>query len=400
MKKKTSLVILCGGKGSRLGKITKKTPKPLIEINGKPFIEHLINFYQRYDFENIFLVGFYKGNRFKKFFKNKVYNFIKSTFIIEDKPSDTAGALNAVRSKVRGDIVVINGDSYLDYDFDKFDKFHNSHRCHSMILLKNKNYKTNNKLNNLKIKNNFVNYDKKNDYMNGGIYYFNKNIFKNIPKNKKTSIENELLPPLIKSKKIKGIISKGFFIDIGTKKNLDYAKKKLLKKIKKPAIFLDRDGVLNVDNGYDYKFSKMKWINNTLTFLSKLKKDKIKFFIVTNQSGIGRGMYSEKIFLQLQKKIKKFLLKKNIFIDDIKYCPHHPTFGVGKYKKSCNCRKPNNQMISDIIRGWSIDINKSIMIGDKETDFIAAKKSSIKFYYQNKKNLNKITRIFQKINFK
>lgn len=269
-----------------------------------------------------------------------------------------------------------------------------------MILLKNKNYKTNNKLNNLKIKNNFVNYDKKNDYMNGGIYYFNKNIFKNIPKNKKTSIENELLPPLIKSKKIKGIISKGFFIDIGTKKNLDYAKKKLLKKIKKPAIFLDRDGVLNVDNGYDYKFSKMKWINNTLTFLSKLKKDKIKFFIVTNQSGIGRGMYSEKIFLQLQKKIKKFLLKKNIFIDDIKYCPHHPTFGVGKYKKSCNCRKPNNQMISDIIRGWSIDINKSIMIGDKETDFIAAKKSSIKFYYQNKKNLNKITRIFQKINFK
>ena len=105
-----------------------------------------------------------------------------------------------------------------------------------------------------------------------------------------------------------------------------------------------------------------------------MKKDKLKFFIITNQSGIGRKIFSEKDFLLLQKKIKIFLLKKNIFIDDVKYCPHHPKFGIGKYRISCNCRKPNNQMIKDLIKDWSINIQKSIMIGDKKSDQLAANK--------------------------
>ena len=396
MKKRTSLVILCGGKGTRLGNLTKKIPKPLIEINNKPFIEYLINFYQRFDFEHIYLIGSYKSENFKKIFRNKSYNFIKCTFVTEKKASDTAGALNSIRNKVKSDMVVVNGDSYLDYNFHYFDKFHNSHSGHSIILLKNKNYKTNNKLNNLNIKNNLVMYNKKSRLMNGGIYYFKKSIFQNIPKKRKTSLENEILPNLIKKKKIRGIISNDFFIDIGTKENLKYAKKKFFKKIKKPAIFLDRDGVLNFDTGYEYIFSKMKWINKTLSFLSNLKNNKIRFFIVTNQSGIGRGIYTERAFLKLHTKIKKFLIKKNIFIDEVKYCPHHAISGIGNYKKKCACRKPNNKMIIDIFNSWSVDIKKSIMIGDKKTDFIAAKKSNIKFFYQNKKSFNEINRIFKK----
>ena len=387
MESNTSLVILCGGKGTRLGEITKKIPKPLIKIKKKPFIEYLINFYQRYNFHKIFLVGYYKSQQFKKLYQDKEFNFIKCKFIKEKKPLDTAGALNAIRDKIKGDMVVVNGDTYLDYDFKEFENFNKRNKSHSMILVKNINYKSNNKLNKLKIEKKIIKKSNNSNYMNSGVYFFKKEIFNFIPKNKRISLENDVLPILIKKKKIMGIYSKNFFIDIGIKENLNFAKKKLIQIIEKPAIFLDRDGVINKDTGYAHKFKKFIWLKDTLKFLKNLDHNKLFFFIVTNQSGIGRKIYSEKVFLNLHKHIKKYLIKKNIFIDEVKYCPHHPEFGIGKYKKKCKCRKPNNKMIIDLKKYWNIKIKDSIMIGDKKTDYIAAKKSNIKFYYINDKNL-------------
>ena len=299
MKKNTSLVILCGGKGTRLGKITKKTPKPLIKINKKPFIEYLINFYKKFNFDKIYLIGFYKPQQFKKLFNNKEFNFIKCEFIKEKIALDTAGALNTIRNKVKGDMVVINGDSYLDYNFIKFKNFHQSHKSNSMILVKNLNYKTNNKLNKLKIEKRFIKKSTNSKYMNSGVYFFKKEIFNYIPKNKRISLENDVLPELIERGKIKGIYSNGFFIDIGLKKNLHFAKKKLIEIIKKPAIFLDRDGVINKDTGYVHRFNQIIWLNNTLKLLKNIINKSFYIFIVTNQAGIGRKLYSEKNFFSL-----------------------------------------------------------------------------------------------------
>ena len=396
MKKNTSLVILCGGKGTRLGKITKKTPKPLIRINKKPFIEYLINFYQKFNFDKIYLIGFYKPQQFKKLFNNKEFNFIKCEFIKEKIALDTAGALNTIRNKVQGDMVVINGDSYLDYNFIKFKNFHQSHNSNSMILVKNLNYKTNNKLNKLKIEKRIIKKSIYSKYMNSGVYFFKKEIFNYIPKNKKISLENDVLPILIERRKIKGIYSNGFFIDIGLKKNLYFAKKKLIEVIKKPAIFLDRDGVINKDTGYVHRFNQIIWLNNTLKLLKSIINKNFYVFIVTNQAGIGRKLYSEKIIFNLQVNMKNYLSQKNIFIDDVKYCPHHPEFGVGKYKKKCMCRKPNNKMLKDLLQYWNIKIKDSIMIGDRKTDYIAAKKSNIKFYYINDRNIAEIKKNLKK----
>lgn len=393
--KNISLVILCGGRGRRLGSITKKIPKPLLKIEKKPFLEYLINFYQRYSFDKIYLIGHYKSSQFEKIFSRREFNFIECEFIKEKVPMDTGGALNSIRHNVKGDMLVINGDSFLDYNFIKFNNFNVKHNSHSMILVKNLNYKINKKLINLKISKNIIKITQNSDYMNAGIYYFKKNIFNFIPYNKKSSLENDILPILIKRKMIKGIYSNDFFIDIGIKKNLDNAKKQLTKVINQPAIFLDRDGVLNKDTGYAHKFEKMIWIKSSLNFLKKLNKKKMKFFIVSNQSGIARGIFSEKTFFKLHKKIKDFLAHKNIFIDEVKFCPHHPKFGTKKYKIICKCRKPKNKMITDLIDYWKINPNKSIMIGDKKTDYLSAKKSKIRFYYNNLKNFRKIKKYYK-----
>ena len=145
-----NLVILCGGKGSRLGSLTKNVPKPLLKIYKKPFIEYIINFYQKYNFNKIYLIGHYKSNSFKKLYNNKFFNYIQCEFIKEKKPLDTGGALNVIKGKFRGDFVLVNGDSYLNYNFLKFYKFHKYNNKHTMILTKNTNYKSNTKLSNIK----------------------------------------------------------------------------------------------------------------------------------------------------------------------------------------------------------------------------------------------------------
>ena len=159
------------------------------------------------------------------------------------------------------------------------------------------------------------------------------------------------------------------------------AKKNLLLKVKKPSVFFDRDGVLNHDYGYVYKYSKFKWKKNVLKTLKYLNSKNYYIFVITNQAGIGRGYYNEDQFIKLHKKIKKDLCKKNIYIDEVVFCPHHPTKGIGIYKKYCKCRKPNNLLIKNIFKKWPITNKNSLIIGDKISDLNCAKRSKIKFQW-------------------
>lgn len=156
---------------------------------------------------------------------------------------------------------------------------------------------------------------------------------------------------------------------------------------------MDRDGVINYDYGYVHKYKNFHWRPGVIQALKLLNKKNFYIFIITNQSGIGRGYYSIDDFYLLHQKLTQFLLKKKIFIDHIKFCPHHPVHGRGIYKKKCNCRKPGNKMIEQLKENWLIDIDKSFMIGDKSSDQKAAKKSKIKFFYAEKNLYNQVKNI-------
>ena len=378
--KKIDLVILAGGRGTRLGSITNKTPKPLIKINGIPFLQHLINYYSKFDFENIYIIAGYKGEQIKKEFNNKIFNLIKVTCCVEKKRKDTGGALYEIKNKIKNDFILVNGDSFIDVNLQYF--FNQKKIDHNYIFLnKNTNYKENKKLINLNInQKKIVFFSKESELMNSGVYFFKKNILRKI-ENKKISLENEILMKLIEEKKLKGIKTNELVIDIGIKKNLAKVQRLLLHKLKKPAIFFDRDGVINHDNKYVYKYKDFIFKKNIITFLKKLKK--YYLFIITNQSGIARGFYEEKDFYLLHKKLKKEFTKNNIFFNDVLFCPHHPNGIIKKYKKKCLYRKPGNKMIEKILSTWNIDTKKSYMIGDSKSDENCAKKSKIKFLHSD-----------------
>ena len=138
------------------------------------------------------------------------------------------------------------------------------------------------------------------------------------------------------------------------------------------AVFLDRDGVINEDYGYVYKKEDFKFREGIFEVLKSFQDKGYKLFIVTNQSGIARGFYSEDEFHNLMEWVKKEFAKKGIKITDYRFCPHHPDI-TGE----CECRKPKAGMILDLAKKYNIDLENSIMIGDKDSDIKAGKNAGV-----------------------
>jgi len=155
----------------------------------------------------------------------------------------------------------------------------------------------------------------------------------------------------------------------------------LLKEFSKKAVFLDRDGVINYDYGYVHSVENFKIKKGVIKGLRLLTKKNYYIFIVTNQAGIGKKIFSLNAFKKLHIGLKKKFTKNNIFINEVKYSPFHKDAKILKYKKISNFRKPGNLMIKSLFKNWDIQKKKSFMIGDKKSDLLAAKKSNLKFYY-------------------
>lgn len=146
----------------------------------------------------------------------------------------------------------------------------------------------------------------------------------------------------------------------------------------KRAVFLDRDGVINKEKNYLYKIDEFEFVEGVITSLKKLKEEGFLLIVITNQSGVGRGYYSEEDVNKLHEFINMELMRENIQIDDFYYCPHHHIHGHGEYKKKCDCRKPNTGMLQKAIKEYSIDINKSYLVGDRKSDIDCGRKIGLK----------------------
>ncbi len=147
---------------------------------------------------------------------------------------------------------------------------------------------------------------------------------------------------------------------------------------KNRAVFLDRDGVINEDFGYVHKIEDFHIYDEVFPALKKLQDAGFKLIVITNQSGIGMGYYTEEDFKKVNKYMLKMLKERGINIDKVYYCPHHPEGTVPEYRIKCNCRKPGTEMIKRGVKDFNIDTTKSFLIGDKETDIEAGLKMGLK----------------------
>lgn len=143
------------------------------------------------------------------------------------------------------------------------------------------------------------------------------------------------------------------------------------------AIFLDRDGTINIDHGYVHQIDDFEFIEGSINALKKLKEMGYLLVLVTNQSGIARGYFTEAQFLRLTEWMDWSLAEQGVDFDGIYYCPHHPD-GKGEFKEDCSCRKPKPGMLLDAMKALNIDPQQSIMVGDKIEDIKAGINAKVK----------------------
>ena len=147
------------------------------------------------------------------------------------------------------------------------------------------------------------------------------------------------------------------------------------------AFFLDRDGVINQDNGYVSSQENFNFIEGVFEACRLINKNGYKIFVVTNQSGIGRGYYSENDFKILMSWMVRVFMEKNITITDVFHCPHHSIEGLGQYLKNCECRKPKPGMILQAATQHNIDLGASVLVGDRFSDIEAGANAGISARY-------------------
>lgn len=374
-------VILVGGKGTRLGSLTAATPKPLLEVElGVKFLDIVIENFSRQGFKDIILLAGFCGDQIEAAYKDKNIYGANIRVIIEPEPQGTGGALKLAKPYLDEWFVVANGDSIFDFNLRDFVK-DNSNDFVARIALREVPDPARYGAVNLEGNRIIGFYEKNPDLngsalINGGVYLLSHQVLDFVQG--PCSIEADIFPQLVGLGKIVGMRFDGYFIDMGLPDSYAQSQREIPLFRKKPALFLDRDGVINIDKGYTYKPEDLSFIDGIIEVIKAANEKGYYVIVVTNQAGVARGLYSPEQVDKFHEEIQMRLSQFGAYIDYFYSCYFHKEGIIERYKVDNHPdRKPNPGMLLQAFKDFPIDKNKSFLIGDKQHDVDAAERAGI-----------------------
>lgn len=373
-------VILLGGLGSRLGSLTRATPKPLLEVAGAPFVDLLVREALRRGFTDILLLAGHAAGVVQNYVSERRASLPVGTtldLVIEDEPLGTGGAVRNALPRLDSRFLLMNGDTWFDFNWlDLALVYAGTSAIAGRAVPAATRYE-------------HLAIDKQGKVIdivprakhageaviNGGVYVFNKADI--AAYNGKFSIEADLLPGLIAEGKLVAKVYGGFFIDIGLPESLARARLTIANQLLRPALFLDRDGVLNHDDHYVASSDRVRWIDGAVDAVRAANNAGAYVFVVTNQAGVAKGYHNEADVRSLHRWMSEVLRSTGANVDDWRYCPYHEEATVSFYRRAHSWRKPEPGMFLDLMAHWPVDVKKSLMVGDQPSDMAAAEAAGI-----------------------
>ena len=394
-------VIMAGGKGSRLRSITNdEIPKPMVPVDGKPLLEYQVEKLKTYGIKKIVMIVGHLGEKIVDHFKDGKNFGVEIDYIFEKEPLGTAGAFYYLKDKIDAkDFMLVFGDVFFDMDFDRMEDFHFKNSALTTLLAHPNGHPYDSDLIRTDDTGRVIGFDSKHnvrDYwydnmVNAGMYIINRKLLDLVKEPVKTDFEKDILANQVKlGANIYAYHTPEYVKDVGTVDRINATVEELKSgliqsknlKNKQRAIFLDRDGTMNVSKGFISKADDLELIPGTIDAIKAINKSGALAIVITNQPVIARGECSFEELHNIHNKLKTLLGEKGAFVDDIFYCPHHPDKGfegeVPELKFDCECRKPKTGMIDKAVKKYNIDLSKSYMVGDSTMDLETARNAGIK----------------------
>lgn len=374
-------VILVGGRGARLGPLTETCPKPLMDIGGRPFLDYLLANLARHGFTDILLLAGHLAEQIRALEGRAGDLGCRIRCLIEPSPAGTAGALLNARGWLAGQFLLLNGDSFFDINYLDLCVAPDTPR-HTLGVVALRRMADTGRYGRVNLAGDTVaefaekTGESGSGLINGGIYWLDKTALDWV-ETAPASLERDVLPRLAKAGLLGGKSYDGFFIDIGVPEDLERARTLIPRWTRRPAAFLDRDGVLNADTGYPHRPEQIRWTDGAFEAVKALNDAGYFVFVVTNQAGVAHGLYGEDAVERLHGWMNAQLMARGAHIDDWRYCPFHPEGRIAAYRAAHPWRKPESGMLLDLIVRWPVDLGRSFLVGDRESDLEAARKAGV-----------------------
>lgn len=405
------VVIMAGGKGTRISELFPNIPKPLIPIDGIPVLEREIISLREQGFKDILLTVSYMSDKIIHYFGNGRKLGVHIDYYVEKEPLGNAGALFKIKDQLSDDFLLLNADAMFDVDFNRFVEYHkqknalvtlfthpNSHPYDSGLIISNSDNQVEQWLSKEDERPTWYK-----NRVNAGLHVINKKVLDDSHINAdligtldedgkpiKVDLDRQLLKPLANTGKMYCYDSPEYVKDMGTPERYEQVSKDDKEGIiqsknlshKQKAIFLDRDGTINKYVGFLRNIDQFELLDGVAEAIKMINVSGYLAIVVTNQPVIARGEVTFEELNEIHNKMETLLGEQGAYLDGIYYCPHHPHRGydgeVKELKIECDCRKPKPGMLIQASKDFNIDLEQSWMIGDGENDILVGKNAGCK----------------------